>query len=231
MRFLSWFRLTRLLRLVRTFAGVGRALTSLDRFAHHTGLIWLVVGWIAVMLLTATGLFVAENGVNEAVQSPLDALWWGLTTMTTVGYGDVIPTTAEGRVAAAVLDDPRHRPLLGDHGDDHQRPDQRERLERCRGPAPTAVDAARGRPPDRPGIRPCKGFGDRHCIPDDRLVDDDVGAPAPEASDSWISGRVVILPPGGSRPPKGRRGLENRAEVGRASGRRGRDPGSDIGRE
>ena len=102
-RFLSWFRLTRLLRLVRTFAGVGRALTSLDRFAHHTGLIWLVVGWIAVMLLTATGLFAAENGVNEAVQTPLDALWWGLTTMTTVGYGDVIPTTAEGRVAAAVL--------------------------------------------------------------------------------------------------------------------------------
>ncbi|MBA3404529.1 MAG: ion transporter, partial [Gemmatimonadaceae bacterium] len=43
------------------------------------------------------------QGVNEAVSSPLDALWWGVTTMTTVGYGDVYPITPEGRVAAAVL--------------------------------------------------------------------------------------------------------------------------------
>ena len=102
-RWFRFFRLLRLLRLLRAFAGVGRALTSLDRFARHRGLIWLLVGWIAVMLLTATGLYIAEEGVKAAVHSPLDALWWGLTTMTTVGYGDVIPTTADGRLAAAVL--------------------------------------------------------------------------------------------------------------------------------
>jgi voltage-gated potassium channel len=96
-------RLARLLRLVRAFAGVGRALTSMDRFARHRGLVWLFIGWIAVMLLSATGMYIAEHGLNEAIDSPLDALWWGLTTMTTVGYGDVFPTTAEGRLAAAVL--------------------------------------------------------------------------------------------------------------------------------
>jgi voltage-gated potassium channel len=97
------FRLLRLLRLVRAFAGIGRALTRVERLANHKGLVWLFVGWIAVMLLSATGLYIAENGVNEAIESPLDALWWGLTTMTTVGYGDVFPTTGEGRIAAAVL--------------------------------------------------------------------------------------------------------------------------------
>ena len=102
-RWFRWFRILRLLRLVRAFAGVGRALTSLDRLARHKGLVWLLVAWVGVMLLCAFGLYISEYGVNGAVAGPLDALWWGLTTMTTVGYGDVFPTTAEGRVAAAVL--------------------------------------------------------------------------------------------------------------------------------
>ena len=102
-RWARFFRLVRLLRLVRTFAGIGRALTHVERLGNHHGLMWLILAWIAVMLLCAVGMYVVENGVNEAVKSPLDALWWGLTTMTTVGYGDVFPTTGEGRIVAAVL--------------------------------------------------------------------------------------------------------------------------------
>jgi hypothetical protein len=82
---------------------VWRAMSHVDRLANHRGLMWLIIAWLAVMLLWAVGLFVVENDVNEAMTSPLDALWWGLTTMTTVGYGDVFPTTGEGRGVAAVL--------------------------------------------------------------------------------------------------------------------------------
>src|SRR4029077_2550860 len=93
----------RLLRLLRTFAGVGRAMEHVERVGKHQGFIWLFLAWIAVMLLCSVGLYAAENGVNEAITSPLDALWWGITTMTTVGYGDIYPVTAEGKVAASVL--------------------------------------------------------------------------------------------------------------------------------
>ena len=55
------------------------------------------------VILCSLALYAAENGVNEAVDSPLDALWWGISTMTTVGYGDVTPMTPEGRLAATVL--------------------------------------------------------------------------------------------------------------------------------
>jgi voltage-gated potassium channel len=48
-------------------------------------------------------LYAAENGINDAVGSPLDALWWGITTITIVGYGDIAPMTPEGRLAAAIL--------------------------------------------------------------------------------------------------------------------------------
>lgn len=97
------FRLVRLLRLVRAFAGFGRVLSGMGRLARHRGLVWLFAAWSGVMVLCSLGLFAAENGVNRAVESPLDALWWGIVTMTTVGYGDVTPTTPEGRIAAVVL--------------------------------------------------------------------------------------------------------------------------------
>ena len=97
------FRIVRLLRLVRAFAGMGRVLAGLGRLARHRGLVWLFAAWSGVMVVCSLGLYAAENGVNQAVESPLDALWWGITTMTTVGYGDVTPVTPEGRLAAVVL--------------------------------------------------------------------------------------------------------------------------------
>lgn len=103
MRWFRWFRLLRLLRLVRAFAGVGRALGHVERLARHRGLVWLMVAWVGVMLLSVVGLYFSEEGINASIRSPFDALWWGLTTMTTVGYGDVFPVTAEGRIAAGVL--------------------------------------------------------------------------------------------------------------------------------
>jgi len=102
-RWLRPFRLLRLLRLVRAFAGMGRAMTHMRRLASHRGLIWMIVAWLAVMVLTSMGFYAAENGFNSAVQSPLDALWWGLVTMTTVGYGEIYPKTVEGRIAAGFL--------------------------------------------------------------------------------------------------------------------------------
>ncbi len=96
-------RLVRLLRLVRAFAGVYRATSHVGRMVNHRGLGLLITAWLGVMVICSAGLYIAENGINQAISSPLDALWWGVVTLTTVGYGDVYPVTPEGRLAASIL--------------------------------------------------------------------------------------------------------------------------------
>jgi voltage-gated potassium channel len=96
-------RLLRLLRLVRAFAGVYRSLTRFERVARHRGLVILFVAWLGVAAICAAALYFAEVGINPNMQTPLDALWWGVVTLTTVGYGDIYPTTPEGRLAGAAL--------------------------------------------------------------------------------------------------------------------------------
>jgi voltage-gated potassium channel len=96
-------RLLRLLRLVRAFASVYRALGHLTRLANHRGLSAIVVAWLGVMVICCAALYAVERDVNPAIESPFDALWWGIATLTTVGYGDVYPITAEGRIAASAL--------------------------------------------------------------------------------------------------------------------------------
>ena len=47
--------------------------------------------------------YVHEKGVNPHVHTWFDALWWGMSTVTTVGYGDIVPMTVEGRVTGLFL--------------------------------------------------------------------------------------------------------------------------------
>ena len=53
--------------------------------------------------VTATLLFFVERGANPALSSLPNALWWAVITLTTVGYGDVVPVTNLGKVLGGIV--------------------------------------------------------------------------------------------------------------------------------
>jgi voltage-gated potassium channel len=96
-------RLLRVLRLTRFFASTYRAVVRAERMRGADGIALVVVGWAAVTAICCIAFYAVEGDVNPALRTPLDAMWWGVTTLSTVGYGDIIPVTQEGRLVASAL--------------------------------------------------------------------------------------------------------------------------------
>jgi voltage-gated potassium channel len=96
-------RAIRILRLLRAFGFLGIGLKVARRLLKRHSFHYVLIATVGVIVLGAAGIFVLERHTNEAITSVGDALWWAVSTTTTVGYGDIYPTTGEGRVIAVVL--------------------------------------------------------------------------------------------------------------------------------
>lgn len=88
-------RLLRFLKVLRVLRLVGLA-GRLEQFLKINGLIYYLYASIVVVLITSS-LYC----ISEKVSFPT-ALWWSIVTSTTVGYGDISPTTLIGKLAAII---------------------------------------------------------------------------------------------------------------------------------
>lgn len=97
--FFQFFRISRLVRLIRVLRIVRLVgLTGrLKVFIKTNGLVYYLYVSVAVLLISAF-----LYSISEKVNFP-NALWWAITTATTVGYGDISPTTPTGRLAAVLI--------------------------------------------------------------------------------------------------------------------------------
>ncbi|MGR3913885.1 MAG: ion transporter [Gammaproteobacteria bacterium] len=95
-------RLTRILKLVAYHHAAARFRRAL-RIAKEE--LILFGGAAAIMLyLSAVGIYYFEHAAQpHAFQSIFHSLWWALVTLSTVGYGDMVPVTTGGRMFTFVM--------------------------------------------------------------------------------------------------------------------------------
>jgi voltage-gated potassium channel len=105
LRVIRAVRLFRMFRLLK----IGRYSEALSKLGYvlkrKRGELAVTFMSLLVLLIIASSLmyFVEHEAQPEAFGSILASMWWGAVTLTTVGYGDIYPTTALGKMLGAFI--------------------------------------------------------------------------------------------------------------------------------
>lgn len=104
-------RVLRVVRMLRVFrvlklAGYSNAIIGFGKAMRQAKNQFIVFGFAALIVLyvSAAGIYYFEHEARpESFASIFHSLWWAVATLTTVGYGDVYPITAGGKIFTFVV--------------------------------------------------------------------------------------------------------------------------------
>jgi len=105
LRTLRIFRMLRLFRLLK----IVRYSRAISRFSRAFSIakeeiVLFLIATIMMLFLAAVGIYYFENNAQpEVFKSIFHSLWWAVTTLTTVGYGDMYPITVGGKIFSFLI--------------------------------------------------------------------------------------------------------------------------------
>ena len=102
LRFLRGLRLLRLFKLTRYSPALGALLDVVQK--ESEALLAAIVVLLIMLVMAAAGIYVLENELQpDTFGSMPGSMWWAIVTLTTVGYGDVVPVTTLGKMFAGLI--------------------------------------------------------------------------------------------------------------------------------
>jgi voltage-gated potassium channel len=105
---LTFLRIFRIMALFRVFK-IARYMHALKLFKHvlkdrKEQLVLSVIFILFVLVIISFVMFYAEHDAQPEKFSSIPAtMWWGIATLTTVGYGDMVPITALGKTLGGIF--------------------------------------------------------------------------------------------------------------------------------
>lgn len=102
LRVLRVLRLLRFLKLMR----YSSALMTMQRVIidERRALLASLLIMLGLLIVASTAMYYAERHIQPEVFGSIPAaMWWGLATLTTVGYGDIVPVTLIGKMIGGVV--------------------------------------------------------------------------------------------------------------------------------
>ena len=99
LRLVRFLRLLKLARYTRSLAMIGAAVRE-----RRDELLVSVVLTSLLLIVASTLMYYLESQVQpDAFPNILASTWWAVATLTTIGYGDVVPVTAAGRLLSGII--------------------------------------------------------------------------------------------------------------------------------
>jgi voltage-gated potassium channel len=105
LRFIRAIRLFRLIRVLK----IARYLKALNMIQavlreRREQLVLSVVFILFLLIIVSTLMFYIEHDAQPELFSSIpETMWWGIETLTTVGYGDMVPSTHLGRILGGMI--------------------------------------------------------------------------------------------------------------------------------
>lgn len=93
-RILKVFRLLRTGKVFYKYINQNKSLSTLQLVLFCTGLL---------IIISTISVYTIEHPVNPQFKTIYDSLWWSVTTTITLGYGDIVPITSEGKMFSVAI--------------------------------------------------------------------------------------------------------------------------------
>lgn len=102
LRILRLFRLIRLFKIARYVKAIG-LIADVFKQKKEELILSLVFTFFLLLLTSSVMYYVENNAQPDSFASIPQTMWWGISTLTTVGYGDVYPVTTLGKFFGGII--------------------------------------------------------------------------------------------------------------------------------